>query len=203
MRLPVLLVDDHRVFTDALALSLSAQPDLCVAGAAHTARDGLAMAAAIDFAVAIVDLDLPDADGLTVIERIRTLRPPARLLILTAHPRADLAERALAAGAAGFLAKDGALDQILAAVRSADPARPVVAPGLRRPRVDLTHREYDVLRQLGQGRDAASAAATLGISLYTARDHIKSLMAKLGVHTQLDAVVSAHRQGLIGVGSRY
>jgi two-component system response regulator DesR len=204
-RIPVLLLDDHRVFTDLLELSLGLQPDLHCVAVAHTAREGLAKAAAVDFAVAVVDLQLPDAGGLDLIPRLRELRPDARIVVLTAHPRADLADRALAAGAVAFLGKDAALATILAAVRNADAARPVVEAEACLPaaRIGLTHREYDVLRQLGQGLDANRIATALGISLHTTRDHIKSVMAKLGVHSQLGAVVSAERLGLISLGSRY
>ncbi|GAA0909041.1 hypothetical protein GCM10009558_097410 [Virgisporangium aurantiacum] len=87
-------------------------------------------------------------------------------------------------------------------MRAATAARPVV-DGLVASRVDLTDREFDVLRQLGQGRDASRAAAALGISLHTARDHIKGLLAKLGAHSQLEAVVAAQRLGLITIGTRY
>ncbi|MBL8925986.1 MAG: response regulator transcription factor [Pseudonocardia sp.] len=202
-RTPVLLLDDHRVFTDLLEVSLGLQPDLCCVAVAHTAREGLAKAAAVDFAVAVVDLQLPDAGGLDLIPQLLALRPQARIVVLTAHPRPDLAERAVAAGVVAFLGKDAALARILDAVRHAGPGHPVVGAAPRPSRVDLTHREFDVLRELGQGRDAARIAASLGISLYTTRDHIKSVMAKLGVHSQLDAVVSAERLGLITLGARY
>ena len=200
--LSLLVIDDHRVFTDTLALSLDLEPDLCCVATAQTARDGLAKAAAIDLDVAIVDLDLPDASGIDVVAQLLALRPTVRVIVLTAHPRADLAERAVAAGAAGFLPKDAALRTILSAVRTADPARPVV-DARHPPSVALTAREYDVLRQLAQGRDAHRCAAALGLSLHTTRDHIKALMGKLSAHTQLEAVVAADRLGLISVGSRY
>jgi DNA-binding NarL/FixJ family response regulator len=186
-----------------LALSLDLEPDLRCVAVAYTARDGLAKAAAVDFAVAIVDLDLPDADGLDVIGQLRQLRPSARVVVVTAHPRPDLARRAIAAGAVGFLAKGAALAQIITAIRHADADHPVLDAELAADRVALTPREYDVLRQLGQGRDASRAAAELGVSVYTARDHIKSLMAKLDARTSLEAVVSAERLGLIKIGSRY
>jgi DNA-binding NarL/FixJ family response regulator len=204
--LSLLLIDDHRVFTDLLALTLDLQPDMACVAVAHTAREGLEKAAVVDFTVAIVDLQLPDAGGLETIDRLRALRPAARIIVLTAHPRADLARRALAAGAVAFLAKDAALAEILAAVRTASPERPVLAAELRGAPADavrLTAREHDVLRSLGRGLDASRIAAALGISLHTTRDHIKAVMTKLGVHSQLDAVVSAERLGLITIGSRY
>ncbi|GAA4585352.1 response regulator transcription factor [Planotetraspora phitsanulokensis] len=201
--LPVLLLDDHRVFTDSLALTLDVEHDIHCVATARTAREGLAKAAAIDFAVAITDLQLPDADGFDVIAQLHTLRPEARIIVLTAHSRADLADRAIAVGAVAFLGKDAPLPRILAAIRSADAAHPMVEVERRSPQIHLTDREYDVLRELGRGNDAGRIAATLGISLHTARDHIKAVMRKLGVQTQLDAVVSADRLGLITIGSGY
>jgi DNA-binding NarL/FixJ family response regulator len=202
-RTPVLLLDDHRAFTDLLEMALGLQPDLYCAAVAHTAREGLALAAAVDFAVAVLDLQLPDAGGLDVIPRLLALRPRSRVVVLTAHPRSDLAERAVAAGAAAFLGKDASLARILDALRHAHAGRPTVVVPTRASDVELTHREFDVLRELGQGRDATRIAGALGISVYTARDHIKSVMAKLGVHSQLDAVISAERLGLITLGTRY
>jgi DNA-binding NarL/FixJ family response regulator len=199
----VLVLDDHRVFTDLFEVTLSLQPDLACVAVAHTAAEGLVRAAATAFAVAVVDLHLPDAGGLDVIPRLLAVAPHARIVVLTGHPRADLADRALAAGAVGFLGKDAPLARILAAIRHARPGAPVVEVPPRPARVELTHRELDVLRELGQGRDAARAATSLGISLHTARGHIKAVMAKLGAHSQLEAVVSAERLGLISVGSRY
>lgn len=202
-RTPVFLLDDHRTFTDLLEVSLGLQPDLHCVAVAHSAHEGLAKAAAVDFAVAMLDLQLPDGGGLDLIPRLLALRPHARIVVLTAHPKPDLAERAIAAGAVAFLGKDAALSRLLDAVRHADAGRPIVSAAPRAGRVELTNREYDVLRELGQGRDATRIASALGISVYTARDHIKAVLAKLGVHTQLDAVVSAERLGLITLGARY
>jgi two-component system response regulator DesR len=196
----VLLVDDHRVFAESLALAIDTQPGMSCAGIACTVRDARARAGAVGYDVAVVDLDLPDGSGLDLVEPLGAY---GRVVILTAHPRADLAARALDAGAAAFLAKDAGLAEILSGIRSATPARPVVAAHLRQIAVPLTSREYDVLRELGRGQDATRLAATLGITVYTARDHIKALMAKLGVRTQLDAVVTASRLGLITLGARY
>lgn len=203
-RCAVLLIDDHRVFTDLLALTLDMQPDLRCVGVAHTVADGLATAAAVEFDVAIVDLQLPDGPGFGAIAPLLEMRPHARIVVLTAHPRAALAERAIAMGAVAFLAKDGALAEILTAVRHAAVERPVICAELRQvtgAALHLTPRELDVLRELGAGSDAPRIAAALGISMYTTRDHIKSILAKLDVHSQLEAVVTAGRLGLIEIGS--
>ncbi|CUU59413.1 DNA-binding response regulator, NarL/FixJ family, contains REC and HTH domains [Parafrankia irregularis] len=205
--LSLLVIDDHRIFAEALCLALGLEPDVRSVAKAHTGRDGLAMAAALDITAAVVDLDLPDLDGIEVVTRLGVLRPAARIVVLTAHARPDLAQRAVAAGAAAFLPKEAPLVRITAALRGQGGDEPVVDLGAARPasvgHVGLTPRELDVLRQLAQGRDAQQTAATLGISLYTARDHIKALMAKLGARSQLEAVVSATSLGLVTVGSRY
>jgi two-component system response regulator DesR len=199
----VLVVDDHRVFTDALRTSLGRQHDVAAVVVAHSVREALAHARRTQLDAAIVDLDLPDGSGLDVVSSLRALRPVARTIVLTAHARFDLAERALAAGAAAFLAKEGTLDRVLAALRAPAPTAPVVDAAVAPGRVELTPRECDVLRLLGQGREPARIAAELKLSLHTVRGHVKTLMAKLDAHSQLEAVVAAHRRGLISVGSRY
>ncbi|GAA4936662.1 LuxR family two component transcriptional regulator [Actinomycetospora succinea] len=197
----VLVVDDHRVFTDALRMSLERQDDVAAVTVAHSAREALARARRVELDAAIIDLDLPDGSGLDVVAALRGLRPGARTIVLTAHARPDLAERAIAAGAAAFLAKEGTLDRVLGALRAS--AAPVVDVPAALGAIELTPRESDVLRLLGQGREPARIAVELRLSLHTVRGHVKALMAKLGVHSQLEAVVAAHRRGLISVGSRY
>ncbi|MEV0133062.1 response regulator [Dactylosporangium sp. NPDC050688] len=119
----MLLIDDHRVFTDALAFALDAQPDLRCVAVANSARDGLAKAAVYDFDVAIVDLYLPNAGGLAVVDELRAMRPAALLVVLTGHPRADLAAAAHRAGADAFLAKDDTLNAVLGVLRGAPTPR--------------------------------------------------------------------------------
>ncbi|MEV4509197.1 response regulator transcription factor [Dactylosporangium sp. NPDC049525] len=198
----VLLVDDHRIFTDVLAFALDAQPDLRCVAVANSAREGLAKAAAYDFDVAIVDLHLPDAGGLAVVEELRAIRPAALLVVLTGHPRADLAAAAHRAGADAFLAKDDALHAVLGVLRGAPPPSP------RRRLADtagpqLTPREHEVLASLASGADARTISHDLGLSMHTVRDYIKTILAKFGVHTQHAAVVAAIESGLVTAGKRH
>ncbi|GAA3236981.1 response regulator transcription factor [Pseudonocardia petroleophila] len=196
--LAVFLVDDHRVFTELLAMGLDAQPDLRCAGTAHSVAEAVEQARTLAFDVAVVDLQMPDGGGLTAIPRLRELRPAARIVVLTAHPRPELVRLARRAGAAAVLAKDAPLAEILDAVRA--PADGPAAPPEPTPAARLTPRELQVLVELGRGRDATRIAAALGISVHTTRDHIRAVLAKLGVHTQLDAVVTADRLGIVLVG---
>jgi DNA-binding NarL/FixJ family response regulator len=195
------LVDDHRVFAETLALAVSMQPGLRCTGVAHSVREtraalqNLRDEQAPD--LALVDLGLPDDSGLHLVAELAQRIP---VLVLTAHPRVDLARRATAAGAAGFLAKDMPLDEILAAVQAALAGTPLRSWEPDRL-VHLTGRELDVLGGLGRGRDTTRIAADLGISVHTTRDHIRAVLAKLGAHSQLEAVVTADRLGLIAVGT--
>ncbi|WP_232664511.1 response regulator transcription factor [Pseudonocardia sp. TRM90224] len=202
----MLLLDDHPVFADSLRITLDLTDDIRCVAVAYTVAEAVEAARTVDFDVAIVDLHVPDGGGMAAIGLLRAERPAARVIVLTAHPRAVLAERALAEGAVAFLGKDGAVTDVAEAIRYASAERPMVAAsleGVPAQRYGLTPREAEVLERLGEGRDAAGVADELGISLYTARDHIKSIMAKLGVRTQLDAVVTAGRAGLIEIGTRF
>lgn len=202
----VLLVDDHRVFAESLALSIETRPDLRCAAVVHTVADALGIAATTPFDVALVDLQLPDGDGFAAIRGLSSRRPDARTIVLTAHPRPGLVHRALAAGASGFLGKEATLDEIVAGIRLARSGRSVLGTGLdERPATEirLTAREHEVLGALSRGLDAARIASTLGISLHTARDHIRSVLAKLGAQTQLEAVVTANRVGLVSLGTGF
>jgi two-component system response regulator DesR len=201
----VLLIDDHRVFTDVLAFALDAQPDLRCVAVAHSVREGLAKAGVYDFDVAIVDLNLPGGGGIAVLSELRGLRPHALLIVLTAHPRADLAAAAFRAGAQAFLAKDDALHAVLDVIRGsrrglrgAVPARPRPAAGPQ-----LTPREHEVLAMLASGADARRIARDLRLSLHTVRDYIKAILAKLGVHSQHAAVAAATELGLVTAGQRF
>jgi DNA-binding NarL/FixJ family response regulator len=199
----VLLLDDHRVFTQSLALSLAIYPDLTCVAVAHTVSHALRTADRIEFDVAVVDLHLPGGDGFTAISGLLGKQPEVKVLVLTAHPRVGVAERAFAAGATGFLGKNAGLDEIVTGILSVAAGRRVLGAELdddRAREVRLTPREQEVLGALSRGLDARRIASSLGISLFTARDHIRSLMSKLGVSTQLDAVVTADRLGLVSLG---
>ncbi|GAA1379814.1 response regulator transcription factor [Pseudonocardia kongjuensis] len=189
----VLLVDDHRSFTDLLALGLSAEPDLSVAGVAHSVADARPLLAGGAVDVVLLDVRLPGG-GLTLLPDVH--EAGARALVLTAHPRAAPAREAEIAGAAGFLGKDTPLAGILAAVRTvAAGGTAPAAPAADAPH--LTPREADVLAGLAHGRDVTRIAGQLGLSLHTVRDHVRALLGKLGARSQLEAVVEAERVGLV------
>ena len=188
----VLVVDDHGVFTELLGFALDAQPGIRCIARARTVGAALELATTVDFDAAIVDIQLPDGDGLDLAIALRARRPSAHVIALTAFPTSDLTSRAHALGLP-LLAKDGSLDTILGELRRVPTA--ASAPPA------LTAREREVLEMLAEGLDAQSIARALSISLHTARGHVKALLHKTDSRSQLEAVAAARRAGLLDAAS--
>lgn len=215
----VLVVDDHETFAELLSGALDREHDLTSVGHATTARDAVDMAHRLRPDLVMMDVQLPDADGFVATERIMAELPWTRVVVLTAHTDPGFVLRAADAGACGFLPKDGSLAHMLATLRAAtlggfvcDPALVAATQAVARttgssrssaPRPAapaLTQRETEVLGLLGQGRVVREIAADLGITEETCRGYVKSILAKLGARTQLQAVVTAWRIGLLSDG---
>lgn len=168
--------------------------------------------------VVLVDLDLPDGhhpDPLQAAKRIKAERLETKVLVLTAAMNLDLMSQAAAAGACGFLPKSSEISDLLRAVRTAKDGGMFVEASLLPAMISrihqsmsrpigggatvkaLTPRERSVLRLLGSGLDPARIASELGISVSTARVHVRNLHAKFGTHSQLETVVAAARAGLL------
>ena len=207
--LRVLVVDDHRTFADLLSLALSSEPDLESVGTAGRAAEAVAMALEVKPDVVVVDIEMPRQDGLAATRRLREVLPDLVIVVVTAHRDPQWVLRATQAGASAFVPKNGSLTEMLDVLRRARNGGMLVAasafgstsaPAERAPatpRVDLTQRERDVLHCLSRGMAPKAIARVLGISLHTCRGYVKSLLAKLGVSSQLEAVVTAQRLGLI------
>lgn len=210
----VLIVEDHVVVGEALAETLSATPTIRIVGTARGLQEAVEMAARLDPDVVLMDVWLPDGDGAAGTARVLEVAPDAQVVVLTAATGMDVLARAVEAGASGFLSKAGGLREVVEAVRQvhdgvvlfspatlADVARYLrsrqTAPGQR-----LTDRELEVLELLAAGTSTDDIAATLVVSIHTARNHIRNLCAKLGAHSKLEAVAIALRAGVIALPSR-
>ena len=208
-RTRVLVVDDHRTFAELLARALDAESDMECVGHAQDSGEALAAVERLRPDVVLMDVHLPDRDGICTTAELVRDHPDLKVLILTAHAILADIERAATAGASGFLAKDGSLIEVLDGLRTARRGSLILPDGLlaRLSAVGegdptnghwhLTPRELEVLRLLGEGRDPRGIAKELGVSLNTCRGYVKGILAKLGVHSQLEAVVIATRAGLI------
>jgi DNA-binding NarL/FixJ family response regulator len=209
----VLVVDDHRIFADLLSGALTAA-GMRPMGIATTAAQAVAMARDLRPDIVVMDINMPRQDGLTATRRIRELSPDTRVAIVTAHQDPEWIVRAAQAGASAFIPKNGALDEMIDVLSRIAGDNMVIAPSAfasgvqaqetapAAARPSLTRREQDVLDCLGRGMQAKAIARVLGISLETCRGYVKSLHAKLGVRSQLEAVIRAQELGLIGPPDR-
>lgn len=205
----ILIIDDHTTFAELLASALDREPDLAGVGCAATAQAGVEQFLETAPDVVVLDYHLPDGDGLGVAEQILAMSSTTRVVMLTGDPTSGVLERAAELGVCAFLPKDGSLATMLDTLRHARRGSMVVHPsllaqlGARRapaggvPVPTLTQRELEVLRLMATGKDVRGNAKALGISLNTCRGYVKSILAKLGAHSQLEAVVTATRMGLL------
>lgn len=209
----VLVVDDHQTVAELLAIALRYETDIECVGRAATAAEGIALAEQYQPDVVLMDLSLPDMDGLQATAMIKDAHPEMRIILLTAATDPRLVAKAAGAGACAFVPKSAGLEVLLEAIRGARHGAMVVDPAVLTALADLatrpvrrdqqrqvgslTGREQDVLGLLGTGLDVRRVAQRLNISLNTCRGHVKSVLAKLGCHSQLEAVVVATRLGLL------
>lgn len=207
----VLVVDDHRTFAELLAGAL-ASSGMTSVGVAHTANDAVTLSQRLQPDVVVMDIQMPHQDGLTATRRIREVAPNSVIAIVTAHRDPDWVVRAAQAGASAFIPKDGSLAEMLDILRQARAGHMLVAPSTfadrpARPNHDgefteptptLTRREHEVLTCLAQGMQVKAIARVLGITPETCRGYVKSLHAKLGARSQLEAVLRGQRLGLLG-----
>jgi DNA-binding NarL/FixJ family response regulator len=208
----VLVVDDHQLLAESLAVALDLQCDIRCVGTAGTVPDALEAIARSQPDVVLMDLGLPDVDGIEGIRLVRGRHPRCRVLAFTGMTSAQALVDAADAGAAGFVPKHLPLKRLTEAIRGCpdvtapapalrevlDPADhgPLGAAGPTRD-VGLTERELAVLVELAEGFDVKQIARHLGITVHTCRDHVRAVRHKFGVHTQLAAVVRAAQAGLL------
>ena len=209
--LRVLVVDDHGTFAELLTGAIDREPDLVSVGQASTGAMAVAMYAELRPYVVLMDLTLPDLDGFAAAAQIVAMNPEARVIVLTAHVTAEAVANAAASGVCGFLSKDGRFGDLLKTVRTANPGSLAIDPALLTRLFDqppparralarpLSKRELSVLVGMADGNHVTSIAHELRISSHTCRGHVKSLLSKLGAHSQLEAVIIAVRIGLVQI----
>lgn len=211
----VLIVDDHTTFTELLLSALDREDDLSTVGTANSVRSAIELSEALSPDLVIMDYHLPDGSGLSAAARILAHAPATRIVILTGDPTPEAIEQAAAIGVCAFLPKDGSLAGLLGTLRYARNGTFLVHPSLvaqlsarrrlqenDRAAASLTRRELDVLQLMASGNDVKANALALGISENTCRGYVKSILAKLEAHSQLEAVVTATRLGLVMIRDR-
>jgi DNA-binding NarL/FixJ family response regulator len=206
----VLVVDDHRTFAELLAGALEAA-GMDVLGTAHSASEAVALTQELQPDIVVMDIQMPREDGLSATRRLLGVAPGVVVALVSDHRDPEWVVRATQAGASAFIPKDGALSEMIDVVTQVRRGQMLIAPstfstapttGTCPPpetelRPHLTRREQQVLDCLGSGMQVKSIARVLGIGLETCRGYVKSLHAKLGARSQLEAVVKAQSLGLL------
>jgi two-component system, NarL family, response regulator LiaR len=210
----VLVVDDHDLFRTGLSSLLSSQPDMEVVAQASGGRMALRLANELRPDVVLMDLRMPDLDGPAATRAILQENPAIRVVVLTAMAEDAAVAVAIHAGACGFLAKDTPIDDVVAAVRAAASGAAWLAPRaaevvlgrIREGEVaqgteptlleTLSPRELSVLRLLARGMDNNGIADSLNMSPRTVKNHVSSILAKLGVPNRIHAAIYALRGGI-------
>ncbi len=207
----IIIVDDHTTFTELLTEALDREPDLLTVGSTDSGRRAIGLCRELHPDLVVLDYHLPDINGLSVAASILAESPGIRIVMLTGDPTPEAVQQAATIGICAFLPKDGSLAGMLETLRNVRTGSFMVHPslvaqlyarwsqhGYQNSAQTFTPRELEVLRLMAEGNEVRANAVTLGISENTCRGYVKSILAKLGAHTQLEAVVSATRLGLVG-----
>jgi DNA-binding NarL/FixJ family response regulator len=199
----VLVADDHPVVRDGLAGVIAQQAELAVVAEAANGRQALERFREHRPDVVLMDLRMPDMDGVSAIEAIRAEFPDARILALTTYEGDVDIHRALEAGARGYLIKDMLLTEVLSAIRAVHRGERVIPVAVAAklaeftPRTDLTEREVEVLQLVARGLSNRDVAGVIGRTDETVKVHLKNIFAKLGVADRTEAVTLALSRGIL------
>lgn len=211
----ILLVEDHASFRQALAFMFEREPEFTVAGQAGSLAEARESVDGAD--VAVVDLGLPDGDGIELVEEFSSRKPSVATLVLSASLEPAKFASAVEAGAAGILHKSASISEIVDSVRRLRAGEALISANemiqmlrmVSRKRQEemearqaiekLTRREREVLQALGEGLDSKEIAQKLHITVETERTHMVNILNKLGVHSRLQALVFALRNGVVEI----
>lgn len=209
----VLIADDHAIVRTGLRALLGSDPDLQLAGEATGGYEAIELVGKTRPDILILDLSMPDLDGIAVTRQLKPQYPDLRILILTVHEDEAMLREAIRAGASGYIVKRAAEAELIAAIETIRRGDLYVDPTMlrvllvesKKPRTEqpaspdpLTPRETDVLKLIVQGYTNRQVGEELGISVRTVEGHRANLLEKLGLRTRVELVRYARDHGLIG-----
>jgi DNA-binding NarL/FixJ family response regulator len=217
-RINLLLVDDHAVLRSGLRMLLQAEPDLAIVGEAETGAQGVAKAQELRPDIVLMDISMPDMNGIEATRAIKSVCPTASVLALTMHEDKTYFFEMLNAGASGYVPKRAAPDDLVSAIRTVFAGEVFLYPSLATALVQdylgkhdppgqdanppgdlLTKREHQVLTLVAEGMHNREIAEKLGIRVKTVSRHRENIMGKLNLHDRVDLVKYAIEKGLITV----
>lgn len=212
MKTEVLLVDDHAMFRDGLRLLIEREDDMEVVGQAKDGEKAIALTEELAPDIVVMDVGMPGLNGIEATRRIVAAWPECKVIALTVHADQEVVARMLSAGAAGYLVKDCAFEELVSAVRTVAGGETYISPRLRGPDLDaymrrikrgsaedvspLSPREREVLQLLAEGLASKQIAVRLDISVKTVETHRSRIMNKLGIRTVAELTKYAVRQHL-------
>jgi DNA-binding NarL/FixJ family response regulator len=204
----ILVADDHPMLREGLVAVLSTQPDFDIIGEAADGAEVVRLAEALRPDVILLDLEMPDVDGVAALEGLRDAVSAARAIVFTAYDTDERILRSLRAGARGYLLKGASRQEIFDAVRTVHAGGSLLEPGVTTRLLDhvreggeqtepLTPRELEVLALISEGLHNSEIAGRLFVTERTVKFHVSSILAKLGADNRTEAVALAARRGLI------
>lgn len=213
-KLRILLADDHTVVRAGLRSLLEQQPDLEVVGEAGDGRQALDLAGSLQPDVAVLDIGMPQLNGIEAARQITAALPRTAVVILSMHSDEAYVMRALKAGARAYLLKDSAEADLIRAIRSVSQGKSFFSPAVSRVLVEdyvrlleqrgvedtyelLTTREREILQLLAEGKSNKEVASLLNLSVYTVETHRTHILQKLNLHSTAELVLYAVRKGII------
>jgi two-component system response regulator NreC len=210
----IALADDHAVMRTGLRLVLERQADFTVVGEASDGREAVALVQREAPDVLVMDIGMPNLNGIEAARQVAAAAPQVAVVILSMHSDEAYVLRALKAGARGYLLKESAESDLIAAIRAVHAGKAFFSPAVSRMLVEdyvrqlqdreiedsyelLTTREREILQLVAEGKSNKEVAAVLNLSLYTIETHRGNLMEKLGLHTVPELILYAVRKGVI------